>query len=81
MHYRSVESEALFARYQIDAWNFDPESFLRNDVFFVTDQVDTTPGLLLSWLNARTGKNIGWEIYARSGQVYILHFYENEAAS
>ena len=74
---RSPESEALFARFGLDVWHFDPEAFLRGDVFFATLSGNDPPEMLLAWLEAKTGKEIGWRVYAEQGKVSILQFYEN----
>jgi len=72
---RSPQSEALFARFGLDVWHFDPEAFLREDVFFASPHPDE-PRLLLNWLTSETGKDIACRVYATHGRVSILQFYE-----
>ena len=73
---RSPENCALFERWGIDLADFDPETFLRDDVFLATGRIDPPPTMLLKWLEAKTGKSIDWEIWSEYGSVYIPHFYE-----
>ena len=73
---RSAQSEALFERFGLDVWHFDPEAFLREDVFFASPNQEE-PHLLLNWLTSKTGKDVAWRVYATHGRVSILQFYEN----
>lgn len=73
---RSPENEAFFRRFGVDVWSFDPETFLREDVFFAVPDASEPPAFLIEWLAARTGKAIGWETVTQTGRVTILHFTE-----
>lgn len=73
---RSAESAALFESFDIDVFDCDPETFLRDDVFLATGAIDPPPTLMLDWISAKTGKNVDWEIWSEWGNIYILHFYE-----
>ena len=73
---RSPESIELFENFGIDLMNFEPETFLRDDVFLVTSRVDPPPMLILNWLREAVSPDIDWEIWSECGSAYILHFYE-----
>lgn len=73
---RSAESVKLFESFDIDVFNCDPETFLRDDVFLATGAIDPPPTLMLDWISAKTGKDVDWEIWSEWGNIYILHFYE-----
>ena len=73
MHSR--ESTELFASFGIDLDNFDPEAFLRDDVYVASGRIDPPPTVILEWLNERLGGGIDYEIYSEYGSVYIFHFY------
>ena len=73
---RSAENSEQFRRFGIDAWNFEPEAFLRDDVFFATSYGPEPSAMLLNWLNAKIGKEISWEVYAQHHDVYLIRFYE-----
>jgi len=73
---RSAESVKLFESFDIDVFNCDPETFLRDDVFLATGMIDPPPTLMLDWISAKTGKDVDWEIWSEWGAIYILHFYE-----
>lgn len=74
--FRSPGSATLFKRFDIDVWDFDPEAFLYNNVFFATDK-SVPPSSLLNWLTQKTAKDITWDVIAHEGGIYILHFREN----
>ena len=73
---RSAENSEQFRRFGIDAWNFEPEAFLRDDVFFVTSYGPEPSAMLLNWLNAKIGKEISWEVYAQHHDVYLIRFFK-----
>lgn len=73
---RSPENIELFENFGIDLMNFEPETFLRDDVFLVTSRVDPPPTLILNWLRETVSPDIDWEIWSECGSAYILHFYE-----
>lgn len=73
---RSPENRKLFENFGIDLDDFDPYTFLRDDVFVASGRVDPPPTLILNWLREKIGDNIDWEIWSEYGSVYIFHFYE-----
>jgi len=70
---RSPENAALFERFGIDIWRFDPAHLLRDDVFFVVPD-GAGPGVLLDWLQAKIGPQVRWEAVQTHGRVSILRF-------
>lgn len=73
---RSPENKQLFANFDIDLDNFEPETLLRDDVFIASGRVDPPPMLILNWLHEKVSEDIDWEIWSEYGNVYIFHFYE-----
>lgn len=76
MHSR--ENTELFARFGIDLDDFDPETFLRDDVYVASGRVDPPPTVILEWLNERLDAEVDYEIWSEYGSVYIFHFYSME---
>lgn len=76
MHSR--ENTELFESFGIDLENFDPENFLREDVFVVSGRIDPPPTVILDWLNEKLGGGIDYEIWSEYGSVYIFHFVSME---
>ena len=73
---RSPGSDALFDRFGIDVWEFDPEAFLREDVFLAAASDAPLPQFM-NWLTQKIGTPITWDVIAHEGGIYILHFREN----
>ncbi len=71
---RSPENVAQFERFDIDPIQFDPEIFLRGDVYLVSGRVDPPPTLLIDWLSDRLGAQVECELYSEYGSVYIFQF-------
>lgn len=73
---RSPENIQQFENFDIDVLNFDPEIFLRGDVYLASGRVDPPPVEILNWLREEVDENIDWEIYSEYGNVYIFQFVQ-----
>ncbi|MDD6141989.1 MAG: hypothetical protein PUD16_00645 [bacterium] len=76
MHSR--ENTELFASFGIDLDNFDPETFLRDDVYVASGRIDPPPTVILDWLNEQLDAEVDYEIWSEYGSVTIFHFYSME---
>lgn len=76
MHSR--ENTELFERFGVDLDNFDPETFLRDDVYVVSGRIDPPPTVILDWLNEQLDVEVDYEIWSEYGSVIIFHFYSME---
>ncbi len=72
---RSPASAAQFARWDIDLWDFDPETLLRDDVCIATGIVDPPPTLVLNYLEEKLGETVDYTLYGEDGGVYFFQFY------
>ena len=72
---RSPESIRQFAAYDIDLTDFDPEIFLRGDVYVASGRVDPPPTLLWNWLREELGDDVQCELWAENGTVFFFSFY------
>lgn len=74
---RSPENRKLFENFGIDLDDFDPATFLREDVYLASGKVDTPPTLILNWLHEKVGEHVEWDIWSEYGSAFMIQFYEN----
>lgn len=72
---RSPESVAQFAAFDIDLVNFDPETFLRDDVYLASGRVDPPPTLILNWLRQEVDPYADVMLAAEYSTLYLFQFY------
>lgn len=74
--FRSPQSVAQFERWDIDLYDFDPATLLRDDVFVVSGRADPAPVVITEWLREQLGENIDYELWSEYGNVFVFHYYE-----
>lgn len=74
--FRSPQSVAQFERWDIDLYDFDPATLLRDDVFIVSGRADPAPVIITEWLREQLGENIDYELWSEYGNIFVFHYYE-----
>jgi len=73
---RTAENTQLYANFDIDIHAFDPEVFLRGDVYVVSSRLEPGPFVILDWLREKVDPSIEYEIWSENGAVYVFQFYQ-----